>query len=71
MIITTPAPDADDGAAAMYEEDLDADGFVHSYTAAMAVRKRARVDMGPRGKRVQRGVSPARVMRCIRRRKPW
>ncbi|MEJ6555266.1 carboxymuconolactone decarboxylase family protein [Microbacterium esteraromaticum] len=41
MIITTPAPDAEDGAAAMYEEDLDADGFVHSYTAAMAVNPAA------------------------------
>ena len=41
MIITTPAADADDGAAAMYEEDLDADGFVHSYTAALAVNPEA------------------------------
>ncbi|MEV7631394.1 carboxymuconolactone decarboxylase family protein [Microbacterium sp. NPDC089318] len=41
MIITTPALDADEGVAAMYEEDLAADGFVHSYTAAMAVNPEA------------------------------
>lgn len=42
MIITTPAPDGASGAvAAMYEEDLAADGFVHSYTAAMAVNPEA------------------------------
>ena len=42
MIIRTPAPDDASGAvAAMYEEDLTADGFVHTYTAAMAVNPEA------------------------------
>ncbi|QMU97642.1 carboxymuconolactone decarboxylase family protein [Microbacterium esteraromaticum] len=42
MIITTPAPEGASGAvAAMYREDLAADGFVHSYTAAMAVNPEA------------------------------
>lgn len=42
MIISTPAPDGASGAAAeMYEEDLAADGFVHAYTAAMAVNPEA------------------------------
>ncbi|GAA2901405.1 carboxymuconolactone decarboxylase family protein [Microbacterium esteraromaticum] len=42
MIIRTPASDDASGAvAAMYEEDIAADGFVHSYTAAMAVNPEA------------------------------
>ncbi|PKI92126.1 carboxymuconolactone decarboxylase [Actinomycetales bacterium SN12] len=42
MIIATPAPeDATGPVAAMYEDDLVADGFVHSYTAAMAVNPEA------------------------------
>ncbi|MFJ4044725.1 carboxymuconolactone decarboxylase family protein [Microbacterium sp. NPDC089987] len=42
MIITTPAPEGASGSvAAMYEGDLAADGFVHSYTAAMAVNPEA------------------------------
>ena len=42
MIIRTPASDdASAAVAAMYEEDLDADGFVHTYTAAMAVNPEA------------------------------
>ena len=42
MIIRTPASvDASGAVAAMYEEDLAADGFVHTYTAAMAVNPEA------------------------------
>lgn len=42
MIIRTPASDdASAAVAAMYEEDIAADGFVHSYTAAMAVNPEA------------------------------
>lgn len=42
MIITTPALEsANDAVAQMYEDDLADDGFVHSYTAAMAVNPEA------------------------------
>lgn len=42
MIIRTPASDDASGAvAAMYDEDIAADGFVHSYTVAMAVNPEA------------------------------
>ncbi|MGX1793875.1 carboxymuconolactone decarboxylase family protein [Microbacterium sp. NPDC055312] len=42
MIITTPAPEGASGAVAqMYGDDLADDGFVHSYTAAMAVNPEA------------------------------
>lgn len=42
MIITTPAPEGASGAVAqMYEDDLAADGYVHSYTAAMALNPEA------------------------------
>lgn len=42
MIITSPHPDEPAGAwAAMYEEDVAADGFVHTYTAAMALNPTA------------------------------
>jgi uncharacterized peroxidase-related enzyme len=42
MIITTPAPEGASAAVAqMYGDDLADDGFVHSYTAAMAVNPEA------------------------------
>lgn len=42
MIISTPARDGASGTVAeMYQEDLAGDGFVHSYTAAMAVNPEA------------------------------
>lgn len=42
MIITPPTPESAAGAVAeMYQEDLDADGFVHRYTAAMALNPEA------------------------------
>ena len=42
MIITPPARDGASGhVAEMYEEDIYGDGFIHTYTAAMAVNPEA------------------------------
>jgi len=42
MIITPPARDGASGhVAEMYEEDISGDGFIHTYTAAMAVNPEA------------------------------